>query len=507
MSGEGRVAMMTAVEAFDRYCQAWIAKDGAAMAALFTEDGEFDTSTLDAPIRGRAALAKQLRIIAASHTQIETETRRAIETPTGALIEATYSARVIGAGGKVDGSPNRADFKLMAVVEMRDGLIARLREIFDARPLYNEERQRMWTMNRLTPYWPGVAAAGCMEWSVYNNMFFPMIYSRAPYEDYAALMEGVTLWDVALERQTEIRGPDARAFLDYLCCRDMSDMAPGECRYTLMSDENGVVLGDPVVLMPWENVAWISHGNTDMTLWARGIAMDSDWDVTISEPDVAPLQLQGPLARDVLSQLCDAPLAEMKNYTCVETEVAGQPAIVSRTGWSGGFGYEIFPLSSARAMDLWNALLEAGAPFDLKVTGPVVHRAVERGVTDTGYYANSNMNALEDLGARVVDLDKPADFIGKSALQRIRAAGVTRRSIGLFIDGEIPRLEWHWPIALGGRPVGEVRWAVHSFALDRSIAIAILDASVEIGAQVQVTHPQGTVAAEVTAVPFVSRES
>ena len=194
-------------------------------------------------------------------------------------------------------------------------------------------------MNRRTPYWDGTVAAKAKEWSVYNNMYFPMIYSRTPYEDYCALLEGVTLWDVGLERQTQLKGPDAHAFLDYLCCRDMSGMKVGDCRYALMCDDQGSLMGDPVVLWPTPDSIWISHGNTDMTLWARGIVMGSDWDVEVSEPDVAPLQIQGPQALGVMRKLCPADLEAMKNYTCIVTEVAGQPAVVSRTGWSGGYGF------------------------------------------------------------------------------------------------------------------------------------------------------------------------
>ena len=496
---------MNAIQAFEDYCAAWTRHDGSAMAALFTEDGVFEASTLDQPIRGSTALRRELRIVASGQKNIRTETRLAIETPAGAVIEGTYHGELIGTGGKVDGSAVRADFKFVAVVEMRDGKMSRLREIFDTRALYPEERQRMWAMNRLTPYWQGTVDANCMEWSVYNNMFFPMIYSRSPYEDYAALLEGVTLWDVALERQTQLTGPDAVAFLDYLCCRDMSTMKPGDCRYAIVCDETGQVLADPVVLHPWEDTVWLSHGNTDITLWARGIALNSDWDVEVSEPDVAPLQLQGPLALAVLEQLCPARLSDMKNYKCLETEVAGQPAIVSRTGWSGGFGFEIYPLSSDRAMDLWNALLEAGERHGLKVTGPIVHRAVERGVTDSGYYTNSNMNALEEVACNLVHLDTHADFIGKKALKKIRDEGVKRHSVGLFIEGEVPRIEWCWPLRHASGTGGEVRWATHSFALDRSIGIAIVDIAIAVGDVVEVTHPWGTVSAEVTAIPFTDR--
>src|SRR5690606_26254108 len=120
-----------------------------------------------------------------------------------------------------------------------------------------------------------------------------------------------------------------------------------------------------------------------LTLWAQGIALHSDFDVTVREPDVAPIQVQGPLSADVLRDLVDAPIDDLKFYRCVVTRVAGIDAVVSRTGWSGALGYEVFPLSSARAMELWNALREAGRPYDMLVTGPIVHRAVEKNVTDT----------------------------------------------------------------------------------------------------------------------------
>jgi aminomethyltransferase len=498
---------MTPGEAFEAYCEFFAAGDGAAMAGLFTEDGVFEASSLDAPLRGRRRLESQLQIIANGATAIRTEIRLAIEDGERGHFEGVYEAEVVGTGGKLDGSAHRIDFKFVAMVEMRGGKIARLAEIFDTRPLHPEERQYVWAMNRRTPYWDGTVAAKCMEWSVYNNMYFPMIYSRMPFEDYRALLDGVTLWDVGLERQTQLRGPDAPAFLDYLCCRDMSGMRPGDCRYAQICDDHGMIMGDPVVLWPRADTLWISHGNTDITLWARGIAMGSDWEVEVSEPDVAPLQIQGPLALDVLQKICGADLAAMENYTCLETRVAGQAAVVSRTGWSGGFGFEVFPFTSARAMELWQAILDAGEEFDIKVTGPIVSRAVERGVTDTGYYNNCDMNPFEDLNARLVDLDKPADFVGKQALERIRREGIRRRSVGLVFDAAVPRLEWFWDATDPRGNPGHVRWAVYSFALERYIGIALVDRAVEIGETLRVEHPRGICTAEVAEVPFVGRDS
>lgn len=496
---------MTPSAAFEAYCTAWVAGDHIAMTDLFTDDGVFEASTLDRPARGRAELLSQLRWIAKGQKNIRTKTCTAIDVGDIAHIEGTYHGEVIGTGGRIDGSPHRVDFRFVAVVEMRDGKIARLAEIYDARPLFPEERQRMWAINRRTPYWQKTVEAGAMEWSVYNNMHFPMIYSRTPHEDYSALLEGVTLWDVALERQTQLKGPDAFVFLDYLCCRDMSKMKVGDCLYGLVCDDHGLLMCDPVVLRPWEDTIWLSHGNTDLTLWARGIVMGSDWDLEVSEPDVAPLQVQGPLALKTLEKICDAPLADMKNYTCAVTSVAGQDAVVSRTGWSGGFGFEVYPFSSGRAEELWDAILEAGEAFNIKVTGPIVHRAVERGVTDMNYHMNSGMNAFEDLGGKFVNLEAQGDFIGRSALENIQAEGIKRHSVGLLFQGDVPRLEWFWSLDGGKGHQGEVRWAIHSFELGQDIGIAVVDEVIRIGDIVEVSHPNGTTRAEVTTVPFVKR--
>lgn len=496
---------LTPASAFEAYCDAFARGDHLAMADLFTDDGVFEASSLDAPIRGKSNLAAQLRIIANACRDIHTDVRIAIEHGERGHFEGSYTAEIIGTGGKLDGSPHRIDFKFVAIVEMLEGKISRLIEIFDTRPLHPEERQRVWTLNRRTPYWDGTVTAKAKEWSVYNNMYFPMIYSHTPYEDYAALLEGVTLWDVGLERQTQLRGANAHAFLDYLCCRDMSDMQVSDCRYSLVCDDHGKMMCDPVVLWPSEDIIWLSHGSVDLTLWARGIVHGSDWDVEVCEPDVAPLQIQGPLSLKVMLKLCNADLEGMKNYSCIIADVAGQSAVVSRTGWSGGYGFEVYPFSSDRAMELWQAILDAGEEFAIKVTGPIVNRAIERGVTDTCYYSNSDMNALEDLGARLVDLDGETDFIGKQALLKIREQGVKRHSVGLLFQEKVPRLEWFWDLRDSRDNPGEVRWATYSFELQRYIGIAVVDKQVEIGELLDIDHPDGKCQAVVCKVPFIDR--
>jgi glycine cleavage system aminomethyltransferase T len=355
---------------------------------------------------------------------------------------------------------------------------------------------------RRSPYFAETERAGAVEYMVYNHMYMPIAYGRDPREDYRALTERVTLWDVGAQRQTELRGPDALRLADYLCTRDLRDLAVGRCRYTMVCDEDGRIMTEPIVLRPAADLVWISHGDVDLTLWAHAIAR-SGFDVRVGEPDVAPLQVQGPRASAVLRDL-GLELEAMRSFDCWVVRLAGVDAVLSRTGWSRELGYELYPLGSERAPALWRAILAAGERQGLLVTGPNLSRALEQGITDTHYAVNSGMNPFEAGAGRVVDLDA-GPFVGRDALVAARRAGIERHTLGLVFDGDaVPRFESFWPVTAGPRHVGVVRWAAYAFALERHIAIALLDRRVRAGDRVTVEHGEGAVPATVVELPFVS---
>jgi glycine cleavage system aminomethyltransferase T len=351
---------------------------------------------------------------------------------------------------------------------------------------------------RRSPYFAATERAGCTEYMVYNHMYMPLAYGRDPAVEYQALTEAVTLWDVGAERQTQLRGPDALRLADYLCTRDLRDLPVGRCRYTLVCDRSGAIMTEPIVLRPWDDVVWISHGDVDLTLWADGIAWHGGFDAEVSEPDVAPVQLQGPRSRAVLRTLAD--VDDLEPFGCRVMRIAGADAVVSRTGWSGELGYEIYPLSSASAAEIWAALAAAGAPHGLMVTGPNLSRAIEKGITDTHYAVNSGMNPFEAGSGRFVDLDA-GDFVGRDALVDASAA-VHRHTAALVATGELPRMESFWSVRDARGEVGVARWAARSYALGRDVAIALLDARADIGAEVAVEHPDGITNATVAALPL-----
>ena len=492
----------TAGTALRAYCTAFERGADTEIADLFAEDATVDLPLYDHRMVGKPAILQELRTALRGLKNIRVVLDHVIENGDRAFAEGVFYAEHVGIPPHVDGTPVRLDFKFVAVATVADGQVTHWSEYFDTKPLKPRERTHLYPITRRSPYWDGTVEAGVSEFMVYNHTYFPLVFHHSPAEEYAALTERVTLWDVGCERQTELRGPDAVRLADYLTTRNLSKLKLGDCKYTLVCDPEGRIICDPVLLHPWKDVVWLSHGDADLTLWARGIAMHGGFDVEVREPDVAPLQIQGPKSLDMLRGLVAAPLDTLGFYKCVATTVAGIDAVVSRTGWSGGAGYEIFPLSSDRAMELWNILIEAGRPHGLMVTGPNVFRAVEKGVTDTAYYSNSEMNPYEAGHNRLVDLDK-GKFIGHESLRRIATEGARRKTVGLLIEGELPLLEWYWPIRdKHGRP-GEVRWAVHSFALGQNIGIAIVDGAVEPGDTVEIHHQAGTSPAKVTAVPFV----
>ena len=366
------------------------------------------------------------------------------------------------------------------------------------------EREPLSYATRRSPYFERTLEAGAIGFMVYNHTYMPIDYGRDPVLEYEAMTRGVTLWDVGAERQAQLRGPGALSFADYLSPRDLLDLAVGRCRYTPVCDPRGQIMADCIVLRPFEDTVWYSHSDADISLWAYGLALARRAEVEVQEADVAPLQLQGPLASAVLAPLYDGDLAALKRFDCAAVNVGSVPCVVSNTGWSKEAGYEIYPLGSERCIELWDAIVAAGESHRLLVTGPNITRAVEQGITDTQYHVNSGMTALEAGLGPMLQLDG-APFMGREALVEERARGPRRRTIGLVASGApFPWLEEFWPVLdRSGQRVGVARWAVFSYALSQNIAIALVDASVSDDDRLVIRAPDGDREALVRPIPFV----
>jgi glycine cleavage system aminomethyltransferase T len=287
---------------------------------------------------------------------------------------------------------------------------------------------------RKSPFFDATIRYGAKAFTIYNHMYMPTVFTGAVAE-YWQVVQGVTLWDVGCERQVEVTGPDAAAFVQLLTPRKMEDLQVGCCRYALLTDEAGGIVNDALALRLADNHFWLSPGDSDVLLWAQGVAVAAGMDVTLVEPDVSPLQLQGPKSAIVARALFGDDILSMKYFHFRELELDGIPLVVSRTGWCGEFGYEFFLRDGRQGADLWEKVMAAGKAEGIVPAAPNVIRSIEGALLSYRSDMTQNDNPWTVGLERLVDLDQPADFIGKAALQSICEKGPERLLVGVEIDG------------------------------------------------------------------------
>ena len=360
------------------------------------------------------------------------------------------------------------------------------------------------TQVRKSPYFDATVRWGAKGFSVYNHMYIPRDFGD-PVQNFWNLVNDAILCDVAVERQVEITGPDAAQFVQLLTPRNLSECAVGQCKYVLITDENGGVLNDPVLLRLAENHFWLSLADSDILMWAKGVAVNSGLDVNLGEPDVSPLQLQGPKSGDIAKAIFGERIDGLKYYWLEEFELNGIPLIISRTGWSSELGYEIYLRDGSRGNELWNHIMEIGKPMGLVPGHTSTIRRIEGGMlsyqTDMDYTVNPFELGLE----RLVDLEMDADFIGKEALKKIKSDGIKRSQVGIEISCtplKHPNTSY-WPIMVGSEEVGYITSAVYSPRLDKNIALAMMDVNHSaIDTAAETTTPEGNFPIKVVQKPF-----
>lgn len=360
------------------------------------------------------------------------------------------------------------------------------------------------TQIRKSPYFDATLRWGAKGFSVYNHMYIPRDFGN-PEQNFWNLVNDAILCDVAVERQVEITGPDAARFVQMLTSRDLSKMAVGQCKYILITNAEGGLLNDPILLRLGQNHFWISLADSDILLWAQGVAVHAGLDVTIDEPDVSPVQLQGPKSGKIMQALFGDSILDLKYYWLRELELDGMPLLVSRTGWSSELGYEIYLRDSAHGDVLWERIMAAGAPFGLMPGHTSSIRRIEGGMLSYHADADAKTNPFELGLDRLVNLDIEADFIGKAALRRIKAQGPSRKQVGLILDGaplQGPNTAF-WPLQKDGVTIGKVTSAIYSPRLENNIALAMIASEYAgLGTQLTVLTKAGARSATVVERPF-----
>jgi len=360
------------------------------------------------------------------------------------------------------------------------------------------------TQIRKSPFFDSTVRWGAKGFSTYNHMYIPRDFGD-PEDNFWNLINDAILCDVAVERQVQIKGPDAGKFVQMMVPRDLSEMSVGQCKYVILTNEHGGILNDPVLLKIDEDCFWFSLADSDVLFWAQGLAVNSNLDVDISEPDVSPLQLQGPKSREIMIELFGNDISDLKYYWFRPFDLDGIKLIISRTGWSSELGYEIFLLNSKDGNRLYEKIMKIGVNFGLKPGHTSTIRRIEGAMLS--YHADMDIKTNPyELGLdKFIEIDKDFDFVGKNALKEIRKNGVYRKQIGLEIKAEPmpgPNTRF-WDIKIDNQAVGYVTSAVYSPRLKKNIALAmILKEHSIIGNDVEVISGDKIMSAEVVEKPF-----
>ena len=357
---------------------------------------------------------------------------------------------------------------------------------------------------RPSPFYHATIREGVTKFSVYNQMLMPNGYGHVE-EEYWRIINGVSMWDVAVERQVELRGPDAGRLAQILSPRDLTKCVEGQGKYVALCNHAGTLINDPILLKLSEDRFWLSIADSNILFWARAIAAERGLDVTVTEPDVSPLAVQGPKAEAVVAAICGDWVRDLKYFWFRETEIAGIPVAVARSGWSKQGGFELYLMDGGKGDALWNIVKEAGQPFDIGPGNPNAHERIESGLLSYGGDTDDETNPFEVRMEKFVDLDVPDDVIGIEALRRIKAEGPKRHQLGAVMEGDKPMdigFFWH-DIVKDGRKVGDLTNEIWSFRMKKNIGFALVSREVQAGDDV-VIHTDGEIIpATLTDMPFL----
>ncbi|WP_227269574.1 dimethylsulfoniopropionate demethylase [Roseobacter weihaiensis] len=345
---------------------------------------------------------------------------------------------------------------------------------------------------RRTPFSEGVEAAGVKAYTVYNRMLLPTVFESVE-ADYRHLKDHVQVWDVSVERQVELRGPDAARLMQMLTPRDLRGMLPGRCFYIPIVDETGGMLNDPVAVKLAEDRWWISIADSDLLLWVKGIANGYRLDVLVDEPDVSPLAIQGPKADDLAARVFGDGVRDIKFFRFGLFEFEGREMVVARSGYSKQGGFEVYVEGADIAMPLWDALFRAGADLNVRAGCPNAIERIEGGLLSYGNDMTDDNTPHECGLGRFCDTQTAIGCIGRDALLRVAKEGPVQQVRALVIEGDpVPGCDRAWPLFAGDTRVGQVTSAAWSPDHQTNVAIGMVRMTHwETGTQLKVATPEG----------------
>jgi len=357
---------------------------------------------------------------------------------------------------------------------------------------------------RPSPFYQATLEAGVTGFTTYNQMLMPTGYGR-PQEEYWRLINGVSMWDVAVERQIQLLGPQAGTLVQILCARDLSKCKVQQGKYVALCNHTGTLINDPILLKLDDDRYWLSIADSNILFWARAIAAERQLNVEVTEPDVSPLAIQGPKAQDVVASIFGDWVRDLKYFWFQETTIETIPVAVARSGWSKQGGFEIYLKDGSKGMQLWNLVKEAGQPHNIGPGNPNQCERIESGLLSWGGDTDDATNPFEVRMGAYIDLDVPDDVIGIQSLRNIKREGPKRHQLGVILEGEQPaKPAFNWfEIAKNGTNIGHMTNITWSYRMESNIGFALVDINTKAGDSVMVTLDDETVAGKLVELPFL----
>ncbi|MCL4104936.1 UNVERIFIED_CONTAM: hypothetical protein GTU68_018643 [Idotea baltica] len=357
---------------------------------------------------------------------------------------------------------------------------------------------------RPSPFYEATLLDGVSAFTTYNRMMMPTGFGD-PEAEYDRLINGVSMWDVAAERQVQLLGPDAGKLAQILCPRDLTKCVVGQGKYVALCDHDGVLLNDPILLKLADDKYWLSIADSNILFWSRAIAAERGLNVEVCEPDVSPLAIQGPKAEDVVDALFGHWIRNLKYFWFGETELDGIRVAVARSGWSKQGGFEIYLMDSSRGLDLWNIVKEAGQPWDIGPGNPNNAERIESGLLSWGTDTDEKTNPYEVRMGRYVDLDAPDDTVGIQALRAIKEKGPERHQLGIILEqDDAPESLIRWSdLTQDGERVGDLTMLVRSPRLNQVIGLALISTSCVPGDRVTAQIGEREFTGTLVKLPFL----
>ena len=329
---------------------------------------------------------------------------------------------------------------------------------------------------RSTPYTPRVEELGVTDYSIVNHTVLPKGFGRTLEEDYWHLRQHVQLWDVSCQRQVELKGADAARLTQLMTPRDLRAATVGQCLYAPLIDQDARMLNDPVILKLDQDHFWLSIADSDVLLWAKGLALGFGLDVQLDEPDVSPLAVQGPKSDALLEKVFGSAVRDIRFFRFARLEFHGHPLVIARSGYSKQGGFEIYLDDSSMGLDLWDAIWDAGQEFEIAPGCPNLIERVEGGLLSYGNEFTRNNNPFECAMDIYCSEDPELDYIGKSALSQIRKQGPARLIRGVLFDGDkTPPCANAWKLSVDGHYAGQITTAAWSPRLKQNVSLGMLE--------------------------------